>query len=194
MPTATTTANRPARDPWVVAGIAVTAVTAAVASFTGLRGLAADAGWPTRLAWLLPVTLDTYASTTRSRRARRFARANAVGAIAASIAGNATYHAAALGLVRIRCLLGLFAGTGLRLVLAVNESPKRVKVRRESEDGGRYGADEDDDGPRDRDEAGGCEVVAGVAHDARGDGADRIGPGEAAGSATAERSCEPHPS
>ena len=79
--------------------------SAAVASFSGLQGLAHIAGWPVRLAWLLPVTLDAYAMTsarvwlaasTRSAAARRFARANAIGAIAASIAGNATYHAARL--------------------------------------------------------------------------------------------------
>ena len=80
MSTTPETLNKPSGDPLVVIGIVVTAATAAVASFTGLRGLAEDAGWPRGLAWLLPVTLDTYAmtsarvwlaSTTRARRARR---------------------------------------------------------------------------------------------------------------------------
>src|SRR5579859_3004207 len=93
-----------------MAGMVIAAASAAVASFTGLRGLALITGWPVRLAWLLPLTLDAYAmtsarvwlaSTTRARRARRFARANAVGAIGASIAGNATYHAVTVGLLTV---------------------------------------------------------------------------------------------
>ena len=106
----TTNAGSPPRDLWVMAGMLIAAASAAVASFTGLRGLALITGWPPRLAWLLPVTLDAYAmtsarvwlaSTTRARRARRFARANAIGAITASIAGNATYHSVTVGLMHI---------------------------------------------------------------------------------------------
>ena len=104
-----TTITMPKRDWWVTAGMLIAAASAAVASFTGLRGLALETGWPTRMAWLLPVTLDGYAmtaarvwlaGTTPSRKARRFARANAVGAIAASIAGNAAFHAITAGLLR----------------------------------------------------------------------------------------------
>jgi hypothetical protein len=100
----------PSRDAWVMAGMAVAAASAAVASFTGLRGLAVVAGWPGRLAWLLPITIDAYAmtsarvwlaGTTRSRRARRFARANATGAISASILGNAAYHAISAHLLTV---------------------------------------------------------------------------------------------
>lgn len=106
----TTHAGSPPRDLWVMAGMLIAAASAAVASFTGLRGLALITGWPPRLAWLLPLTLDAYAmtsarvwlaSTTRARRARRFARANAIGAITASIAGNATYHSVTVGLMHI---------------------------------------------------------------------------------------------
>jgi hypothetical protein len=106
----TTNASPPPRDLWIMAGMLVAAASAAVASFTGLRGLALITGWPPRLAWLLPVTLDAYAmtsarvwlaATTRARRARRFARANAIGAITASIAGNATYHSVTVGLMHI---------------------------------------------------------------------------------------------
>ena len=108
-----TTTNAPAesgRDGWVMAGMLVASVSAAVASFTGLRGLALVSGWPWQMAWLLPITLDAYAmtaarvwlaGTTRSRRARNFARANAIGAITASIAGNATYHSVAAGVLHI---------------------------------------------------------------------------------------------
>lgn len=51
------------RDWWVVCGMAVTAVSAAVASFSGLRGLAELAGWPQPLAALLPLTVDAHALT-----------------------------------------------------------------------------------------------------------------------------------
>jgi hypothetical protein len=47
-----------------MAGMATAAVSAAVASFAGLRGLPMIAGWPDRLAWLLPVTIDAYAMTS----------------------------------------------------------------------------------------------------------------------------------
>jgi hypothetical protein len=90
--------------------MAVAATSATIASFSGLRGLAELAGWPDRLAWLLPVTLDAYAMTSArvwladipySDRARCFARANALGAISASITGNAAYHCTEAGLLHI---------------------------------------------------------------------------------------------
>ncbi|MFF5227994.1 DUF2637 domain-containing protein [Dactylosporangium sp. NPDC000521] len=95
------------RDGWVVAGMFIAATSAAIASFTGLRGLAMLSGWPERLAILLPVTIDAYAMTAarvwlsgaNPRRAVRFARANAIGAITTSIVGNAVYHAAAADLI-----------------------------------------------------------------------------------------------
>jgi hypothetical protein len=97
------------RDGWVMTGMLIAATSAAVASFTGLRGLALLSGWPERLAVLLPVTIDAYAMTAARvwlagvspRRATRFARANAIGAITASIIGNAVYHAAAAGLLTV---------------------------------------------------------------------------------------------
>ncbi|WP_433609537.1 DUF2637 domain-containing protein [Dactylosporangium sp. CA-139114] len=97
------------RDGWVMAGMLIAATSAAVASFSGLRGLALLSGWPERLAVLLPVTIDAYAMTSARvwlaglspQRAIRFARANAIGAITASILGNAIYHAAAAGLIAI---------------------------------------------------------------------------------------------
>lgn len=98
------------RDLWAMSGMAVAATSAAVASFSGLRGLASVAGWPEHLSWLLPVTVDAYAMTstrlwlagrTRRRGARRFAAANAFGAIAGSVAGNAVYHAVSTGLIAV---------------------------------------------------------------------------------------------
>jgi hypothetical protein len=96
------------RDWWVIVGMTVAAISAAVASFAGLRGLAEVAGWPDRLAWLLPVTIDAYAMTSARvwltgmpGKGRGFARANAIGAIATSIVGNAAYHLVAAGLIAI---------------------------------------------------------------------------------------------
>jgi hypothetical protein len=125
--------------------MSVAAVSAAVASFAGLRGLAQVAGWPDRLAWLLPVTIDAYAMTSArvwlagtlaSSRARSFARANAIGAIATSIVGNAGYHLVAAGVVAISwpiivlvgavpaAVLGLTAHLhALRTVMATAREP-----------------------------------------------------------------------
>jgi hypothetical protein len=98
------------RDLWALSSMTVAATSAAVASFSGLRGLASAAGWPEHLAWLLPVRVDAYAMTstrlwlagrTRHRRARRFAAANALVAIAGSVVGNAVYHAVSTGLLPV---------------------------------------------------------------------------------------------
>jgi hypothetical protein len=116
------------RDWWVIVGMTVAAVSAAVASFAGLRGLAQVAGWPDRLAWLLPVTIDAYAMTSArvwlagtfaSSRARSFARANAIGAIATSIVGNAGYHLVATGLVAISWPIVVLVGAVPAAVLGL---------------------------------------------------------------------------
>lgn len=92
---------RPARDWWVITGMTVTALSAAVSSFSGLRSLAVATGWPEALSPLFPLTVDAYAmtatrvwlsGTTRSVQARRFARWNALIAIGLSLMGNATWH------------------------------------------------------------------------------------------------------
>lgn len=79
----------------------VTALSAAVSSFSGLRSLAAATGWQKELSPLLPFTIDAYAMTatrvwlssaTRSAKARSFARWNAVMAITLSLVGNAASH------------------------------------------------------------------------------------------------------
>ncbi|WP_412742016.1 DUF2637 domain-containing protein [Krasilnikovia sp. MM14-A1004] len=116
------------RDWWVIVGMSVAAISAAVASFAGLRGLARVAGWPDRLAWLLPVTIDAYAMTSArvwlagtlgSSRARGFARANAIGAIATSIVGNAGYHLVAAGLVAISWPIVVLVGAVPAAVLGL---------------------------------------------------------------------------
>ena len=135
----TTTEPAEPRDAWVMAGMATAAASAAVASFTGLRGLALDTGWPPRLAWLLPVTLDAYAmtsarvwlaATTRAGRARRFARANAVGAIVASIAGNAAYHAVAVGLITVSWPIVVLVGAVPATVLGLTAHLHAVRTPR----------------------------------------------------------------
>ncbi|MFC7278578.1 DUF2637 domain-containing protein [Paractinoplanes rhizophilus] len=116
------------RDWWVIVGMTVAAISAAVASFAGLRGLAQVAGWPDRLAWLLPVTIDAYAMTSArvwlagtlgTDRARSFARANAIGAIATSIVGNAGYHLIATGLVAISWPIVVLVGAVPAAVLGL---------------------------------------------------------------------------
>jgi hypothetical protein len=98
------------RDWWVTAGMTVTAISAAVSSFSGLRSLAAATGWPGALAPLLPLTIDAYAMTatrvwlsgrTRSTEARDFARWNAILAIALSLVGNGAWHLLAAGTVQL---------------------------------------------------------------------------------------------
>ncbi|GAA4618422.1 hypothetical protein GCM10023195_82790 [Actinoallomurus liliacearum] len=138
------------RDWWVMAGMTVAAASAAIASFSGLQGLAHIAGWPSRLSWLLPVTLDAYAMTsarvwlaasTRSAAARRFARSNALGAIAASIAGNATYHAARTGLLSVSwpivVLVGAVPAAVLGLTAHLHALQGRIEATAEDRTGDR---------------------------------------------------------
>lgn len=129
------------RDLWVTAGMTIAAASAAVASFSGLQGLAHIAGWPPRLAWLLPVTLDAYAMTsarvwlaasTQSTAARRFARANAIGAIAASIAGNATFHAARTGLLLVSWPIVVLVGAVPAAVLGLTAHLHALRGRTEA--------------------------------------------------------------
>jgi hypothetical protein len=92
------------RDALFALGMAAVSLAAAISSYSGLASLADLAGWNRRLALLLPLTIDAYALTatrvwlspkTAGRRARRWAKGNAIGAIATSVAGNAVSHAAA---------------------------------------------------------------------------------------------------
>jgi hypothetical protein len=116
------------RDGWVIVGMTTAAVSAAVASFAGLRGLAEVAGWPERLAWLLPITIDAYAMTSArvwlaatlgSSKTRTFARANAIGAIATSIVGNAGYHLVATGTISISWPIVVLVGAVPAAVLGL---------------------------------------------------------------------------
>lgn len=99
------------RRDWLTdAGLLVAALAAITSSGAALAGLARVAGWPSWLALMLPATIDLYAITatriwlsrrTTSERARRYARANALIGIGASVAGNAVYHALAAGAVHV---------------------------------------------------------------------------------------------
>lgn len=138
----------PPRDWWVMAGMTIAAASAAVASFSGLYGLAALAGWPVRLAWLLPLTLDAHAMTsarvwlaasTRSRAARRFAQANALGAIAASIAGNATYHAIGAELLDVTWPIIVFVGAVPAAVLGLTAHLHALRSRTDVPESSRTG-------------------------------------------------------
>ncbi|MDQ7903086.1 DUF2637 domain-containing protein [Phytohabitans sp. ZYX-F-186] len=111
--------SSPKRDVFVAAGMAVSAASAAVSSFEGLRSLAVLAGWSVYMAPLLPLTIDAYAmsatrvwlsESTASSRARRFARRNAVGAILASLLGNAMYHVIAAGLLGMSWVVVVVVG------------------------------------------------------------------------------------
>ena len=136
------TSSASERDWWVITGMTIAAASAAVASFSGLYGLAVLAGWPVRLAWLLPLTLDAYAMTsarvwlaasTRSSAARRFARANALGAISMSIAGNAAYHAVQTGLLTVSWPIVVLVGAVPAAVLGLTAHLHALRGRTEEE-------------------------------------------------------------
>lgn len=91
------------RDALFATGMAAVSLAAAISSYSGLASLADLAGWNHRLALLLPLTIDAYAMTatrvwlspkTAGAKARRWAKGNAIGAIATSVAGNGVAHAA----------------------------------------------------------------------------------------------------
>jgi hypothetical protein len=94
----------------VLTGMSVTAVSAAVSSFAGLRSLAIATGWPSSLSLLLPGTIDAYAMTatriwltgsSTSPAARQFARWNAIMAICLSLIGNGLWHLLAAHVIAV---------------------------------------------------------------------------------------------
>lgn len=121
-------APAPQRDGWVAVGMTVSAAAAAVSSFSGLRSLALATGWGDWLSPLLPLTIDAYAATatrvwlansTRSVRARRFARWNAVGAVVLSVIGNAVWHLIAAGLLQMSWVIVVVVGAVPAAVLGL---------------------------------------------------------------------------
>jgi len=116
------------RDAWVSLGMVVSATSAALTSFDGLRQLALAAGWANEMAWLLPLTVDAFAATatriwliraTSSEKAKRVARACAIGAILLSLAGNAAFHLIHAGLLQVTWIIVLGVGAIPPIVLGL---------------------------------------------------------------------------
>jgi hypothetical protein len=131
------------RDWWVALGLSVSALSAAVSSFAGLHALALSTGWHPWAAPLFPLTVDCYALTavrvwlagsTRSVRARRFARANAFLAILLSVAGNATWHLMAAGLVTVTWAVVVLVGAVPPVVLGLVAHLAVLRTQDEPED------------------------------------------------------------
>jgi hypothetical protein len=121
-----TTSTR--RDPLVILGLTVVALSAAISSFAALLGTATLAGWSSHTAWLLPTTVDVTAMTstrvwlaasTPTAAARRFARSTAFFSIAVSVGGNLTYHLTEAHVIRPGVALVIAAGAVPPLALAV---------------------------------------------------------------------------
>jgi hypothetical protein len=99
-----------------------------VSSFSGLQSLAEAAGWGQWMAPLLPATVDAFAlaatrlwllESTGSRRARRFARTCAIGAIAMSQVGNGVWHLVSAQLLPVTWHVVLVVGAVPPLVLGL---------------------------------------------------------------------------
>ena len=90
-------------DVWTLLGVGVVALAAAVLSFSSLQALAVRAGYSPALAALLPLSIDAQAvvatrawlARSTGERARTYARALALSAVALSVSGNAGEHAMA---------------------------------------------------------------------------------------------------
>ncbi|GHF42503.1 hypothetical protein GCM10010218_24570 [Streptomyces mashuensis] len=108
--TGTGAAGDTRRDWLLYVGMGAVGLAAAASSYAALQDLAVRTGWWSWLSWLLPLTVDAYAMTavrlwlgraTRNRQARAWAKANAIGGIALSVAGNAVDHAASAGVITV---------------------------------------------------------------------------------------------
>lgn len=116
----------PVRRDWLLyAGMGAVGLAAAASSYAALQDLAVRTGWWSELSWLLPLTIDAYAMTavrvwlgksTLNPHARSWAKANAIGAIVLSVAGNAVDHALAAGVL----------AAGWPLIVAVSAVPPIV--------------------------------------------------------------------
>ncbi|MEV4917845.1 DUF2637 domain-containing protein [Streptomyces tirandamycinicus] len=116
----------PVRRDWLLyAGMGTVGAAAAASSYAALQDLAVRTGWWMQLSWLLPLTIDAYAMTavrvwlgksTRNDHARAWAKANAIGAIVLSVAGNAVDHAIAARVIPV----------GWPLIVAVSAVPPIV--------------------------------------------------------------------
>jgi hypothetical protein len=166
--------NSRERDWWVLGGMTVTAISAAVSSFSGLRSLADATGWPGPLSPLLPLTVDAYAMTatriwlspvTRSKRAQRFARWNAIGAILLSLLGNAAWHLIAAGVLVMSWQIIVVVGAVPPAVLGLL-SHLAVLRGQDEEDGPPPMSTGQDEATTDEDGGGGRLLEAALAADA----------------------------
>jgi hypothetical protein len=107
-------------------GIGIGAAGAALASMDALAHLAYATGWSPWVAWLLPLGVDWLAAValrvwwdeSAPDAARRFGRTAALGAIAASMAGNAAAHLIATGDVAVGVPLIVVVGAAPAVVFA----------------------------------------------------------------------------
>lgn len=127
-------------------GLVVVGAAAAVMSFAALSGLAGLAGVTghflgVRLSWLLPIAVDAYAATSTgvwlragvSPGTKAWARANALAAIAASVAGNAIFHELTAGpsartwvVVIVAAVPPLMLGAAVHTAVLVSEERRPV--------------------------------------------------------------------
>ncbi|CAM5334696.1 DUF2637 domain-containing protein [Streptomyces abikoensis] len=136
------------RHDWPLAvGMGAVGLAAAASSYAALQDLALRTSWWPWLSWLLPVTVDAYALTavrvwlgrsTRSRTARAWAKANAIGGIALSVAGNAVDHAAAAGVIPVSwpLIVAVSAIPPVVLGLLVHMAHLRHQIPADSTPGG----------------------------------------------------------
>jgi hypothetical protein len=110
-----------------ILAMALVGGAAMAASGTALYTLATKTGWPGITPWLLPVAVDMLAvvgvmewlNDKARPEARRVGRANAIGAVAVSLVGNAVSH-----LIVAPPVIGRFSGTSaLVLVILVGAIP-----------------------------------------------------------------------
>jgi hypothetical protein len=110
---------------WITIGsLAIVGASAAITSFSAQADLAAQAGWPGLMSWLLPATDDVYGiaatriwlSASSGPELKKHARAHAFAALLLSMAGNAMDHALKSGALKMGPYLWL-------LVVAVSLVP-----------------------------------------------------------------------
>lgn len=116
----------PRRDPLVILGLAVVALSAVATSFSALTGLADDAGWSRHVAFTLPLIVDTLGTVGTKvwlagpTAIRPLARRVAVLAIICSVSGNIAYHLVVAGLLHpsvwLVVIIGAVPPVGLGLV------------------------------------------------------------------------------
>jgi hypothetical protein len=152
----------PVRRDWLLyAGMGAVGLAAAASSYAALQDLAVRTGWWKGLSWLLPLTIDAYAMTavrvwlgksTRNGHARAWAKANAIGAIVLSVAGNAVDHAIAAEVLPVRwpLIVAVSAVPPIVLGLLVHMAHLRTLSPADGQEGGTPAANDRQQAPPDR--------------------------------------------